>query len=556
MSDFAGRSTTIWFVLKMSVKGHLNFDSVTVLQAIISGFRTSSWTSMVFLFVLLAPSARSAYAATYYVSASGNDANSGSITSPWRTIQHAANSVKAGDTVYVRAGVYNEVVSIPASGSASAGSITFSSYPGELASIDGTGLSIPNAQWGLVTIENQSYITINGFEIRNYSTSSTKDVPIGIYILGAGRYLQITNNHIHNIATTAKGCAANAFGMTVYGTQAPNSISNLMITGNEIDHTTTGCSETLSVDGNVENFTITNNLIHDDNNIAIGAIGFEGVAPVGSMCGSELCDRARYGEISHNIVYNITSNSNPAYGSGSNNHSYGADGIYIDGGTEITIERNLVHNTDIGIEMSSENPGKQTPGVEKADYITTRNNVIYQSNSVGITIGGYAKGKGGTDHCNIVNNTLYDDDTAKTGEGEFQIQWYATNNIFENNILYAGAQGIFVYDYTTSEPNPAVLDYNLYYSTVGASKGMWTWQKKTYTGYSSYLSSTGNDSHSPPFLNPEFISQASQPNLDLRSNSPAIAAGANLGSSVVGTVDFAGNPRVQGGEINIGAYEQ
>ena len=515
-----------------------------------------AWLLIVFLvssFGLLAQPAR---CATSYVSTSGKDTNSGTITSPWRTIQHAANSVKAGDIVYVRAGVYKEVVSIPSSGSASSGYITFSSYPGELAIIDGTGLPIPNAQWGLVTIETQSYIIVNGFEIRNYSTTKAADVPIGIYIFGAGSHLQIMNNHIHNIATTAKGCAANAFGMTVNGTQAPDSINNLTISGNEIDHTTTGCSETLSVNGNVENFTITNNLVHDVNNIGIGAIGYEGVAPVGSMCDSELCDRARHGEISLNTVYNITSNHNPAYGPGSNNQSFGADGIYIDGGTQITIERNLVHNTDIGIEISSENPGNVTPGVEKADFVIARNNVVYHSNSVGITIGGYDRKRGGTDHCSIVNNTLFENDTAKTGEGEFQIQWYATNNTFENNILYAGTQNVFLFSYTSSEANPATLDYNLYFATGGATNGNWEWQGKNYTGYSTYLSKTGNDSHSPPFLNPEFVSLASPPNLDVQSTSPAVNAGTNLGASIVGTVDFAGNPRTQGGAINIGAYEK
>jgi Protein of unknown function (DUF1565) len=539
----------------MNCRLRRSFSIGTSSKCLTSG--TAMRLAVVFVISALRLFAQPAYCLTYYVSTSGNDSNSGTISSPWRTIQHAANSVKAGDTVYVRAGVYNEIISIPSSGSASGGYITFSSYPGELATIDGTGLSIPNAQWGLVTIGTQSYIIINGFEIRNYSTSKAADVPIGIYIFGSGTNLQIRNNHIHNIVTTAKGCAANAFGMTVYGTQVPASIDNLIISGNEIDHTKTGCSETLSVDGNVENFTITNNLIHDDNNIGIGAIGYEGVStPKGAMCGTELCDRARYGEISLNTVYNITSNSNSAYGSGSNNKSYGADGIYIDGGTQITIERNLVHNTDIGIEMSSENPGGQAPGVEKADYITTRNNVVYHSNSVGITIGGYAKGKGGTNHCYIVNNTLHDNDTAKTGEGEFQIQWYATNNTFDNNILYASSQNIFLYSYTKSESDPAILDYNLYYSTGGAGNGNWEWQGKNYTGYSIYLSKTGNDSHSPPFLNPDFISLSSPPDLDIQSTSPAVNAGTNLGASVVGTIDFAGNPRTQGGEINIGAYEQ
>lgn len=43
-------------------------------------------------------------AARYYVSPSGDDSNPGTIQSPWRTIQHAADSVNPGDTVQVRAG--------------------------------------------------------------------------------------------------------------------------------------------------------------------------------------------------------------------------------------------------------------------------------------------------------------------------------------------------------------------------------------------------------------------------------------------------------------------
>ena len=39
---------------------------------------------------------------TFYVSKSGSNSNSGSYTAPWLTIQHAASSVKAGATVYVR----------------------------------------------------------------------------------------------------------------------------------------------------------------------------------------------------------------------------------------------------------------------------------------------------------------------------------------------------------------------------------------------------------------------------------------------------------------------
>lgn len=499
---------------------------------------------------------RAASGTTHYVSTSGKDSNPGTFSSPWRTIQHAANSVKAGDTVYVLGGVYQEAVIIPVSGSASAGFITFSNYPGQTATLDGTGLSIPNGQWGLVTIQNQSYIIINGLEIRNYKTSSAANVPIGVYILGAGSEIQILNNHIHDIATTATTCKANAFGLTAYGTQAPASINNLVISGNELDHMTTGCSETVSVNGNVEIFSITSNLVHDNNNIGIDVIGYESSAPKGAICGTVLCDRARNGEIRGNTIYNITSNHNPAYGP----TSFAASGIYVDGGTQIIIEQNLVHNTDIGIELASENPGSETPGLEKTDFVITRNNVIYKSNSVGISIGGYDAMRGGTDHCSIVNNTLFWNDTANTGLGEFQIQYYATNNIVENNIFYATAQGLFSNSYTTSEPNPAKVDYNLYYSFVGSTHARWNWLAKMYTGYSTYLTKTGNDSHSPPFSNPLFNRTSTRtstpPNLHVKPWSPAINAGTNLGTSVVGAVDFTGNPRAPSGAVNLGAYEQ
>ncbi len=109
---------------------------------------------------------------TYYVSTSGDNSNAGTLAAPWRTIQHAANMVTAGDTVYVQSGVYNEIVTMQTSGTASA-PIVFSSYPGDIAIVDGTGLSIPNGVSGLFTVQNLNYITIEGFEIRNFTSSTT-----------------------------------------------------------------------------------------------------------------------------------------------------------------------------------------------------------------------------------------------------------------------------------------------------------------------------------------------------------------------------------------------
>lgn len=57
----------------------------------------------------------------YYVSLSGNDGNDGSSGAPFKTIQKAADRVGPGARVIVKAGVYNEKISINAkSGTASA----------------------------------------------------------------------------------------------------------------------------------------------------------------------------------------------------------------------------------------------------------------------------------------------------------------------------------------------------------------------------------------------------------------------------------------------------
>ncbi|HEY1708671.1 MAG TPA: right-handed parallel beta-helix repeat-containing protein [Rhizomicrobium sp.] len=476
----------------------------------------------------------------YYVAPNGSDTAAGSLSAPWKTIQHAATVAVAGDTVRVRQGVYNEHVAFRTSGNTAQGYITFENYPGETATVDGTGLTIPNQQFGLFTFANVSYVVAEGFEVRNYTTASIDEVPIGIFVTGAGSSVQLIDNKVHDITTTAattpNACASNAFGITIYGTQTAAAIDGLAISGNEVSHLKTGCSETLSVDGNVTNFAIVDNSVHDDDNIAIGAIGFEKVAKDPSV------DQARMGEIRGNTIFNITSFGNPDYG-----NQYAADGIYVDGGTDIVIEQNLIHAVDLGIEIASEHLGRTS------SFVTARNNVIYGGNSAGISIGGYAAGKGGTDHATIVNNTLYGNDTKKTGSGEFQIQFNATNNLFENNILYAAAQSLLVNDFTTSTPDPATLDFNLYFAPAGA-KAHWNWQNHVYTGFAAYRTGSGQDVHSPAFADPDFISLTA-PNLDVTAASPARGAGVLLDSSVLGTTDVSGNPRVKNGLVTLGAYE-
>ena len=140
----------------------------------------------------------------FYVSTTGDNSNPGTQTAPWRTVQHAADTARAGSTVEVRNGVYEELVSINASGNANDGYITFRSYPGETAVLDAEHLT-PDGRSGILTIHNQSYVRVEGFEIRNFRTAEHRLTPLGISVIGAGSHIEMLKNNVHHIEKQFSG---------------------------------------------------------------------------------------------------------------------------------------------------------------------------------------------------------------------------------------------------------------------------------------------------------------------------------------------------------------
>lgn len=484
-----------------------------------------------------------ATARTYFVAPGGSDANAGTRQKPFKTLQHAADIATAGTTVDVRGGTYCQRLAIHISGSAAAGYITFQSSPGEKAILDGSCLKPQAGPFPMVALHDVSYVKLERLEIRNDKTADRQIVPFGIRVYGQGSHIQILNNDVHDIQQTypgrmGPGHGANGFGIAVYGTEA-TPISDLVVSGNNVHNLKTGSSESLVLNGNVTNFHVSHNTVHDNNNIGIDIIGFEHTGPTPAV------DRARNGVVSENLVYNITSKGNPAY-----RESVDSDGIYVDGGAHVLIERNVMHDVDFGLELASEHR------VGSTSHILARNNLIYNCHTAGVSIGGYDQKRGTTEDVVIVNNTLYKNDTAHTGTGEIQMQFYLRNNIFKNNIVYVGPAGRAIFSRSGREaPNvPTVtMDHNLFYFPAGPSAVKWSFDGKDYVSFDAYRKATGNGQHSI-FADPKFV-DPSKNNFHLQASSPAHNSGADLGSAVVGTKDLDGNPRVRNGKIDIGCYE-
>ncbi|WP_411344695.1 DUF5123 domain-containing protein [Paenibacillus sp. WLX1005] len=489
-----------------------------------------------------------AYAApaAHYVAPTGKDTNSGTLQSPWRTLQYAADHAEAGSTIYIRSGTYRERLNITRSGSASAGAITFTNYNKEQPILDGTGLSVDGIQ-GLIELNNASYITINGLSVRNYTTTSRDNVPVGMYVHGAGKKISLLNNKVYNIRNTATPAGSDlsgrdAHGIAVYGTAAPASIQQLTISGNELYNLVLGSSEAMVINGNVEQFEVTNNAVHDSDNIGIDVIGYEGTSP------NDQYDAARNGTIAGNTVYNISANQNPSYGKKLPNNCNCAGGIYVDGGKSIVIERNTSYANDIGIELASEHKGKVTKD------ITVRSNVVYENRYTGIAFGGYDEERGTTTGSVIINNTLFGNDTLSSesgdGAGQLLIQYGTSGNTVLNNIMVSSASGVLIRNDYPSSNNK--VDYNLYTLNANVDTAYWIWQGDAYEGLPAYQKASKQDAHSRQAA-PQFIN-TSKADFHLQATSPARNSGV-WNDILKGTSDRDGKAWVPSSTVTIGAYQ-
>jgi hypothetical protein len=179
-------------------------------------------------------------AGAYYVSPAGSDSANGSLSSPWLTLQKAADAAPPGATVYVRAGTYGPF-ELTRSG------LTFSGYPGETAIVEGSASAANAIHISGVSSAMLINLTVTG-NVVQYGSGIAVDSSSGVTL----SHLDVHDNTSFGIRTDRSSAV----------------ISQSMVYTNH-----TGIE--IARSGNVE---VLGNDIHDNNRMVDAGVGAQGVS--------------------------------------------------------------------------------------------------------------------------------------------------------------------------------------------------------------------------------------------------------------------------------------
>lgn len=458
-----------------------------------------------------------------YVSPSGSDTNAGTFDAPFKTVQKALDTVKAGQTIYLREGTYTALNTFKSSGT-EGNYITLRNYPGEKPYLTMTS----GSSGAILGLDGNDYIIIEGLEIGGLSA----DIAFGILLNADENHIIIRNNDIHNLLTTKPGenenGEANAILCYAEGGTEELSINNICIENNSVHNNTTGWCESVSVTGNAKYVNIINNTVYENTNIGIDFYGNAGYCPVPAL------DQPRYCVAAGNIVYrSVCSYAECA-------------GLYVDGARDIVLENNIIHDSMYGIEIGSEEL--------QADYpvknIIARNNLVYNNSAGGIRVGGYDKTKTGY----VTDTKIYNNTIVNNGEGEGgwngELCFVKCNGIdVKNNIVYKDSTK---YPMIGGDlPKAYVLNVtfsnNVFYNPLGEEEIYFEFAGGSADGIAAFNAQTGgSDTFGQPVFNADYSLQQGSYGIDIGS-SDVIA--------YMGTyTDLANNYRIIN-TIDAGAFE-
>lgn len=434
----------------------------------------------------------------FYVNGtSGSDTNNGSFEAPWETVQHAVNSLEAGQTVYVMEGIYYGYNTpwAPAKSGAPTQWINYTNYNDDEVILDGS--TDNDSVDGIFWFDNQSYIHISGFEIRNSSCS-------GIRISNAGgtntHNITIDNCTIHNCSQCGIYCyAANAAnGFIEYVTIENNTIHDCQ---NGWNHYPFAGDETLTL-SNVTRFIVKDNFFYDNHIITIDAKN----------------------SVSEGFIFNNRINTTPTRRIIQDDTQWGwtNSGIYVDAydddASNVSVFNNIIWGNCTGYTIGTEQGGTLA-------NISLYNN-IYNGTTNGFQINNHTQIEGShlKTNCKFINNVV-------SGSANICFQLTDRNESFDNltirNNIFDGSIGINIAEHSNLSLEWYNVDHNLF-------------NVSSYSHY--YGSNSVNGS-------PAFADQSNN-NFRLTVDSPAINAGSDIDAP---SLDYWHQSRV--GVTDIGVFE-
>jgi hypothetical protein len=384
-----------------------------------------------FWIVALASLCSQTFAATYYVSPSGSDSQSGSLDSPWRSLQYAENQLSSGDILVLRGGEYNETVTI------NVPNVTVKNYPGETPVIDGEFNYPQNVYEALLQISADN-VTIDGI---NVTRSKYRCVNANTCKYATIKNCTITFCDDNNIKlgyarqdgyNTVDNCVIK-FGNYCWdrGTCGSwgNIGSNIGIQGryNTVKNSTVAYGRWAGVEGYMDEYaTIENNIIYGNGKTQIHEA------------------KSRYAIIRNNLIYGTTRpdvSDIEGYGVGvALQTELWYDGSGWDTGHEVY--GNMIANTGIGIQMDwGKGPEPWHEDNNLSNCLIYNNTIVEPQTNSGTSWFGYAV---------VINNSTH----------------LGTGNVFKNNIIWQTNGSI-----TSGSVDSSKVDigYNLWNKTPASS---------------------------------------------------------------------------------------